>query len=137
MIFDLSSKFGAQKAREKLKEYFDKGYTVKIERIRQKRTLRQNSYLHVVIQLYAIHLGYTLDEAKLFLKRNCDFMRYEKGGEEFYRRTRDLDTKECTMFIEWIRNRSSQEGYYIPSANESLQSWDEIQEYIKGYSEYL
>ena len=136
-VYDLSSNFSAQKARERLKVFFDAKYTISIERVLNKRTLRQNSYLHAVIQLYAIHLGYNLDEAKTHLKRHCDFMNYDKNGEVFFKRTRDLDTKDCTTFIDWIRNRAATEGFYIPDADEMKKEWQQVQDYIKGYAEYL
>ena len=73
-------KFQLQKDIDKFKFYFDK-YSkfegvVELKKIHPKRSINQNSYLHVCISIFAIETGYTLDEMKEVLKRKCSFMRY-------------------------------------------------------------
>lgn len=72
---------------KKAKQYFNKLLTsyskFELRKITPKRTLKLNSYLHVCINTYAIEFGYTLKEAKTYLKRICPFMVYEKNGQKF------------------------------------------------------
>ena len=111
--------------------------SVRIDKIQRKRTIRQNAFLHVLISLFAIETGYTLDEAKTLLKRKAECMIYTKHNEKFLKRTRDLDTKELSEFIEWIRNYSGQQGFYLPNADEYLRDWERIDQEIHSHKSYL
>ena len=93
--------------------------------------------MHVCITIYAIHFGYTLDEAKVLLKRMCSFMVYEKNGTKFLVRTRDLDNEVCSKFVEWIRNHSAKEGCYIPNADEYKENQYSIDREISKNKQYL
>ena len=105
---------------ENLRKLIKSGCIVELKQVRKRRSIDQNSYLHVCITLYAIHFGYTIDEAKTLLKRLCNFMVYEKNGQKFLKRTRDLDTKEMTTFIDFIRTHASIEGCHIPTSDQYL-----------------
>jgi hypothetical protein len=110
---------------------------IELKEVKQNRTIKQNSYLHVIINLYAIEFGWTLEEAKTHLKRVCNFMTYNKNDELFLRRTRDLDTKQLTDFIEWIRDYSSLNGCYLPSPEEYKTNRFEIDKTIDNHKQYL
>ena len=45
-------------------------------------------------------------------------MVYEKNDIKFLKKTSKLDNSECSKFVEWIRNYASQNGCYIPDAEE-------------------
>lgn len=110
---------------------------VELKAVKENRTIKQNSYLHVIITLYAIEFGWTLEEAKTNLKRCCNFMTYSKNDELFLKRTRDLDTKGLTDFIEWIREYSSLNGCYLPSPEEYKTNRFEIDKVIDNHKQYL
>lgn len=111
---------------------------VELRRIRKKRTPKQNRYLHALMTLFGIELGYTIEESKTVLKRECSFMKYKKSGSWFLRSTADLDVKEMTDFIEWIRNYSSMEhGIYLPSADEYYRNWGEIENTIENFKTFI
>ena len=137
MKLNLSNTYDKERAKTRLKVLIDKGAKIELTEIKGKRTIRQNSYLHVCISLFAIEFGYTLDEAKTLLKRQCEFMKYSKNGQLFLKRTRDMDTKELTEFIEWIRNYSSQQGLYLPTSEEYLLHRFEIDKEIEQNKNYL
>lgn len=137
MIFDLSNSLDKHKASVKLLELIDNGKVIELTEKRKKRTIQQNKYLHVVITLFAIEVGYTLDESKTVLKRECYFMVYEKEDMKFLKRTRDLNTKELTDFIEWIITYAGKMGIYIPSSEEFLLSQFEIEKEISKHKKYL
>ena len=137
MKYDLSNSVEKKTAISKLKKYIDEKKIVEIKLVNKKRTLTQNAYLHVCISLYAIEFGYTLYEAKTYLKRNCGFMTYEKNGDKYLKHTSDSDTKELTEFIDWIRNYSGMNGYYIPTPEEYLTNQTMIDRDISRHKEFL
>lgn len=137
MFLDLSNATDVKKAEtyfSKLKKGKEK---IELKKLIKKRSLNLNSYLHVVITLFAIEYGYTLDESKTLLKRLCGFMVYEKEGVKFLKKTSKLDNKECSDFVSWIRNYASQQGLYIPTAEEYKLNQFNIDKEINNYKQYL
>ena len=110
---------------------------VELKKILKPRTINQNKFLHVLITLFGIELGYTIEEAKTLLKRNCSFMVYEKKNEQFLRRTRDMNTKELADFITWIMKFAIDKGIYLPSADDYKRDWTEIERTIESNKHYL
>ena len=119
------------------KQLKEQGKEVELVSKQKKRTISLNSFLHVVITLFAINFGYSIEEAKTLLKRMCFFMVYEKKGIKFLKRTRDLDNLECSKFVEWIRNYSAKNGYYILDAEEYKKKSYAIDSEINKHKEYL
>lgn len=137
MNLDLSNPTDVKKAKTYLDKLIEGKNKVELKKITQKRTLLLNKYLHVCITLYAIHFGYSLDEAKTYLKRQCGFMVYEKNGCKFLKQTSKLDNNDCSKFVEWIRNFSSQNGCYIPDAGSYLDDKFNIDKEINNHKQYL
>jgi hypothetical protein len=122
------------KAIEYLNFLFDKGKSVKIESVSGKRSLSENAYMHgVVFTVFAVELGWLLDEAKQYFKKL--FLSYEKHGQKFERETSKLDVKEMEHFLECCRTHSLKEhGIRIPLPNEVT---DEVLEELIKYQKYL
>jgi len=137
MKYDLSNSKDLADFRNKETYYREQGKKVELKIVRETRTLKQNAYLHVCITLFAIEFGYTIEESKTHLKRNCHFMRYDKNGETYLKRTRDMNTEELTKFIEWLRNYSAEQGCIIPSAEEYKENQFNIDREISKFKEYL
>jgi hypothetical protein len=135
MKYNRLDKFQENKLQARLEATKDK--IVEFKEVRQKRSLTQNAYLHVCITLYAIEFGYTLNEAKTDLKRECSFMRYEKNGKQYLKETSKMDSKELTNFIDWLRNYASQNGCYIPTSEEYLTNRVAIDNQIETNKQYL
>lgn len=117
MKFDTSIPAEAINAKNRLNYLINRGYLVEITMKRHKRTLDQNSYLHVILTAWGGHLGYTLAEIKQLVKeRLCpDIFAYEKNRKTFYRSTADLDTLEATTVIDKIRVTAKETGFTIAS----------------------
>ena len=79
MTFDLSNNYDVNKAQIKFAALIASGKKIELKEIKQKRSLSQNKYFHVVVTLYAIAYGSTLEEAKTDLKRDYGLI-YEKKG---------------------------------------------------------
>jgi hypothetical protein len=126
MKFNLTSEIDIIRFQERVKYHLVKK-TRNIE-LTEKRTVRQNSYLHLLIGWFAIESGNTIDYVKSkYYKElvNSEIFVKEKD-DKFLGKTRvlkssaDLTTSEMTTSIERFRNWSSQEaGIYLPGANEN------------------
>ena len=137
MILDSTNSIDVKKAETYLCKLIEGKSKFELRKISPARTLSLNKYLHVCISIYAIEFGYTLNEAKTQLKRLCSFMIYEKNGDKFLKQTSKLDNKECSEFVEWIRNYSSNKGCYIPDAEEYKANRFEIDKEINKNKQYL
>jgi hypothetical protein len=142
MKYDFNNSIDATSAKLYLNKLIEEGAKVELKKIRGKRTLKQNSYFHVVITIFAMELGYTIEEAKTMLKRmysNSEpSMVYQKKGYKFLRSTTTMDTKELTNFIEWIRNYAAIDaGIYIPTSEEYLINQYNIDKQIEQNKQYL
>jgi hypothetical protein len=137
MIYDTSKELEVNKLLSRLDALLSKKCIIELTEKKKTRTLSQNSYLHVCIALFAIETGNNLDDMKHELKRSCHFM-HTFDGEKFKTvRTRDLDTKGLTDFIDWIRNYASMQGCYIPTPDEYIQNKFAIDSEIEKFKEYL
>ena len=119
MLFDLSKYIDRSRAQS----YFDKlmNDKTKINLSKKvKRSLSQNSYLHLLIGYFAIETGYTTVEAKQIYKETSpEIYEYEKDGKKFIRSSAELDTKEMTITIDRFRDYSSKEaGIYLPTPDD-------------------
>lgn len=122
MKYILSNRLDAKQAMARLRFLTTKGATIELTEKRKDRTLSQNAYLHLILTAWGGFLGYTLEEIKQVAKgARPDLFRYthKATGEVFNRSTADLNTKEMTDLIDWIRNKAGQQGYYIPEPNET------------------
>jgi hypothetical protein len=103
--------------------YFEKlvkdGAKIDLKRVNKPRSIKQNSYVHVLFQLWSNHFGYTLDEGKQVVKKQLDYV-YHKNGETFLVKTSGMDTKQLSVFVDRFRNWSASEGCYLPTSEEYL-----------------
>lgn len=137
MLYDLSKQDEQRNAEFYFAKLIKENALIDLSKAKRKRSVTINRYLHVVISLFAIEFGYTLEEAKTLLKRKCEFMVYEKRGMLFLKKTSNLDNLECSEFIEWIRNYASQNGLYIPDADEYKANSYNIDREISRNKKYL
>ena len=137
MILNLTNSIDVKKAEIYLRKLIDGKCKIELRKIIPSRTLNLNKYLHICISIYAIEFGYTLEESKTQLKRLCSFMIYEKNGDKFLKQTSKLDNKDCSLFVEWIRNYSADKGCYIPDAEEYKTNKYEIDKEINKNKQYL
>lgn len=109
-------------ARNRLYYLARKKSLVEIKEIRPKRTLAQNSYLHLIISYFGLHFGYTLEEAKqLYKEINKDIYFYKKKKRTFMRSSADLNTAEMANSIDLFMEKSNEAGCPLPLATD--QDW--------------
>ena len=126
MIYNPENKLHQKQAIEKLKYFFSKGKRFELKAKHDRRSISQNSYLHLILTWFGIETGYTLEEVKqdIFKKHVNPTLFYEGEFEgivkiERWRSTSDLDTAEMTLAIDRFRNFASIElGIYLPEPND-------------------
>lgn len=127
-LYNLANPYDRQKFKEQCNLLVQKREYVELKRKTTKRSLAQNSYLHVLLGYFASEFGYTLDEVKYdIFKKLCNkdiFQRQRKNKRGFVvkyiRSTTELDKAEMTLAIDRFRNYSaSQCGLYLPEPHES------------------
>ena len=137
MIYNTSKEDEAKNALIKLELLISRGVIVEVKEKKKVRSISQNSYLHVIITIYAIEYGCSLDEMKQLLKYWKRLYKV-KGKAIIYDQTSKMNSEELTGFIEWIRTRVAQMlDIYIPTSEEYIQDQHNINMHIKKFEQYL
>lgn len=126
MIFDSTKQSDCSKAVEYLKNIFAKGKKFELKVKHPKRSISQNSYLHLILTWFGLETGYTLEEVKqYFFKQIVNPQLFYEGefGDivkiERWRSTTSLDTQEMTLAIDRFRNYASIEcSIYLPEPHD-------------------
>lgn len=127
MIYDTTNEFGRGKLKEACIKALATPGLYELKKKKAPKTLKQNSYLHVIISFFASQYGCTEEEAKIdFFKREANRVTFEreitnKRGQnvKILRSTADLDREEMSLVIDRFRNWSAMvAGIYLPSPNE-------------------
>lgn len=127
MTYNLANPLDVENARIRLEGLIRRGCFAELTEKKPKRTLSQNSYLHVVLAYLAVQTGNTLDWVKReYYKKTCNpdlFVRERQdkflGSVKYLRSSAELDTREMTLSIQRLRNWASSEAeVYIPEPHE-------------------
>ena len=145
MLYDLSNPLDVQNARVRLESLIKRSCIAELTEKKQKRTLNQNSYLHLLLGYFASQTGNTLDWVKQqYYKKLCspDIFIGEKddpflGRVKYVRSSADLRTDEMNLTIERFRNWSaSVAGIYLPEATNEAEI-AALQVEVERYKTYL
>lgn len=146
MLYNLSNPLDANNARTRLEMLTRKGVIVEMTEKRQKRSLGQNSYLHLILGYFASQTGNTLEWVKQqYYKRLCnpDIYIAEKYDGilektvKYVRSSASLTTDEMSLSIDRFRNWSAAEaGVYLPDAH-SHAELAALQVEVERYKTYL
>lgn len=131
---------GVERERNEAFEYLTrlsaKDSIVEVKKISPKRSLRQNSYLHLLLGAFGNHFGYTLEEAKIIYKEvNKSIYAYTKNNRTFFRSSADLSVDEMKQTIDNFRQKSAEQGCELPLATD--QNWLMSIENMIEQSKYL
>lgn len=116
---------------------------VDIKEVKPRRSLPQNSYLHLLLGAFGSNLGLDIEAAKGVYKRlpgNKDiYIKHIELGKhtiEYERSSASLDKEEMTKSIETLREWSAKMGFPLPPATD--QAWlMEIENQIEQHNRYL
>ena len=129
MKYITSNDFQAQEAMTRLKYLISKGKIVDITAVNPNRTIKQNSYLHVLIAYFASQTGYTVDYVKReYYKKisNPDIyirVMHDKildRDVKYLRSSSDLSTDEMKTSIDRFKNWSANNGILLPDPTDSI-----------------
>jgi len=114
MIFNPANEVEARNALEHVKKLIEAGKPFDVTQIRKSRSKWQNKYFHAVCKDMGDHLGYTAQEMKKIITRNCCPV-YENNGTKFVKGTSDLDTTEFSEMIRTMQQWAAENfDYYVP-----------------------
>lgn len=145
MIYNLGNPYDRERFKRRANELFKASKIVELKEKDVVRTLKQNSYLHLIISYFASQYGCGADEAKIdFYKRTCNRDLFErertnKRGEvkTYLRSSADLTKEEMSLSIDRFRFWSvSVAGIYLPSKEDGEMLTYALQE-IERNKEYL
>lgn len=135
----------AEAARNTLERLIDDGKPFVLDREPKQRSVRQNSYLHLLIALVAAHTGYSIEYVKrhyykihcnseLFVTRNLD----EYVGEVVtLRSSAELSSREMNLSITRFRNWVAADiGLYLPDPDNS-RAINEAKAIVKQHQSYI
>lgn len=129
MIYNPKNPLHVSQAVDKLKYFITKEKRFELKAKHDRRSISQNSYLHLILTWFSIETGYTLEEVKQYIfKKVVNSSLFDDGEIEGkikglkiqrWRSTASLDTKELTLAIDRFRDFSSKElGIYLPEPND-------------------
>lgn len=146
MIFNGTIHLDQKRAVERINFFIEKGKSFELKEKKERRSIRQNAYLHLILSWFAIEYGETLEYVKLEIFKvivNPLSFKTEranpKTGEirDHWRSTSELDTGELTLCIDRFRDYASKEaGIYLPEPKDLIHL-AEIEKQIEQYKQYL
>lgn len=138
MIYRTENLVEYNNALKKIEDLSKKKAVVEIRQVKRKRSIKQNSYLHVLINIFSIETGFKSAETKQIIKTLCPGWSYSKNGFTFFKETSKSTTEEIKDFIDWFRNWAAiEQGVYLPTSEEYLKNSISIDSEIKYNKEYL
>lgn len=101
----------------------NKKQIVEIKKVSGRRSISQNSYLHLLIGAFGAHFGYTLEEAKqIYKEMNPSVYSYQKTVRNiertFWKSSADLTKEEMAKTIDHFMRVSAEAGYPLPLATD-------------------
>lgn len=120
MKYQTSDKAQVNEAFEYLTKLVGQAATVEIKKLSPKRSLNQNRYYHLLLGIFGLEFGWSLEEAKIIHKREVspNIFIYEKNGKKFVRSSADIDSKEMTEAIDQLKRYCAEQGLYLPDADD-------------------
>lgn len=130
-VYDLNTDIDRERYRKRVDTLFAKRAVVELAERKPKRSLSQNSYLHLLLGEFAMQTGNRMEYVKReYFKKECNPELFigcavdKLTGKEVMnlRSSKDLDTGEMTTAIERFRNWAAEvAGIDLPDAED--QAW--------------
>lgn len=144
MIFNLQNPYDIPKFQDYVRRLYARRGVIEVRDVRPRRTVPQNSYLHLLLGYFGTLYGCSLEEAKVdFYKRtcNCDIFQRTKVNKfgktvTYLRSSADLSVSEMTLSITRFRNWAASEAeIYLPDANTGAMIY--MQQAVERDKEYI
>lgn len=121
MKYNLANTQEAAAAVQYLLELTKQGKIAEVKKVSPRRSLPQNSFLHLLLGAFSLETGNQLEASKDLYKwvnKDIYYSKKKIGGEVFVtiRSSADLTKDEMTKSIDRFREWSAEQGYPLPSA---------------------
>lgn len=121
MQYNLAARLDRERFRTRAAALMERGVVVEMTE-KTFRTIRQNSYLHLIIGVVAMETGNTIEDTKRhYFKELCnaDIFRVRKrdrlGNElDLLRSSSDVTKEEMSTAIDRFKRWAAQNGIYLP-----------------------
>ncbi|MGV4405293.1 hypothetical protein ACQ1PF_09685 [Ornithobacterium rhinotracheale] len=129
MIYNAENRLDTERAKQRLDWLIENKKSFELTEKKPKRSISQNSYLHLILGWFAVETGYTLEEVKQeIFKKHVNAEIFYDGEFEGkvkavsrWRSSANLDSKEMTIAIDRFRNFASAElGIYLPEPSDIM-----------------
>ncbi|MBG7630640.1 MAG: hypothetical protein IZT56_09425 [Bacteroidetes bacterium] len=146
MLLDLTKQFEINKAETKLSQLIKKGAKIELTEKKSMRSVKQNSYLHCILTIFAIEYGEQIEYVKQTIFKatvNADLFIYERTNKitgeirEALLSSKDISKDEMIIAIEKFRKFASENGIYIMDAEEFKQNYFLVQQMAEENKFYL
>ena len=146
MLLDLTKQFEINKAETKLSQLIKKGAKIELTEKKAMRSVKQNSYLHAILTIFAIEYGEQIEYVKQTIFKatvNADLFIYERTNKitgeirEALLSSKDISKDEMIIAIEKFRKFASENGIYIMDAEEFKQNYFLVQQMAEENKFYL
>jgi hypothetical protein len=143
MKYDLSNEIDIQKAKVYFAHLIEKKKRIELKVKHPKRSISQNSYLHLILSAFGQNFGYTLAETKQEIFKNLVNLEIFYVGQKGdlvtiseWKSTADLNTKELTLAIDRFLDYSAKNGYLLPDPSNLV--WiEQLEQEIENNKQYL
>jgi len=144
MIFDLSQDIDKQNAITRFKYLLDKKKKINLVVKHPKRSIAQNSYMHLLFSYFGLETGYTLEEVKQTIFKQIVNPEYFYEGEkeglvniQRWKSTKDLSTKEMTDCVDRFLKYGAENGIRLPTPQDLVWLEEIEKQVINSNSKYL
>jgi len=146
MLLDLTKQFEINKAETKLQQLIKKGAKIELTEKKAMRSVKQNSYLHAILTIFAVEYGEQIEYVKQTIFKatvNADLFIYERTNKitgeirEALLSSKDISKDEMIIAIEKFRKFASENGIYIMDAEEFKQNYFLVQQMAEENKFYL
>lgn len=140
-VYDLSQEYEIEKAKKNIERLSKKKHTIEIidkTLEKEEKTWSQIKYVHLLLSIVGLELGFTLNEIKTELKRTVlkDYMVYTKEGKLFTRSFADISKKEMMGVIDKLLIWGPTEGIRLPDSSDTT-ALQKAKEYVNRNRNYL
>ena len=121
-IYDTTTALDRARVEKRFATLLESGKVIEVTEFKPKRTSPQNRYLHLILGLFAMEVGHSVEFVKQeYFKRLCNRELFVSKIIDKYAGEVEIlrNSAEMTTAIERFRNWASEEGgIYLPSPDE-------------------
>jgi len=134
MRYDLSKKRDREAFKVRVNALYEAKAKVDVSKPKKVRTYLQNRYWHLLLKVVGLELGYTLAEAKFWVKTIIlpEIFIYDKRGLDFVKSSADLTREEQSVAIEKLLQFGDDNDIRLPRPEDEFEI-AQAEDYVESY----